>query len=758
MKTSFQKQLIGFACLLMAVFGLYSCKLFGPKEVTPQVQGIVVTVKDKFTKKPIPNATVKWSKSELSGSGSTDKDGIYRKDGMADGKYLVIGTANDYKLERAGKDMTVEVGAMTSETFELTPETLEVTPRNVTFSDGEKAQTVYFKNKNSESSITLSIEVPQKDDWVKVSNSTLTIPAGSQKDITVTVDSKGRGFGSYNSTVTLNFTINGRPDNDELNIYLSIANPSAPSISTDIPTFTQTSADVRCTVTNIGGSTVTDRGIYVSESSDPKASNSQKVSMGPGGIGSFVATAKGLKSGGRYFARGYALNSFGEGLGEVREFVTSVEPTPPTLAMNPVLDKDVSLTTAVVSAKITSDGGSAIKEQGFVLNTTGNPTVNDTKISTNADANGNLTQNLTNLTQNTTYHIRAYAINSLNKIGYSEPTISFKTKVPVVATEITTLAATDVRDNSAKVQGEVVTLGSSPIIQHGFCWSSTNILPEIEDKINTISKGTLVERGVFNQTLTGLTKGSVYYYRAFAVTQDGKVYYGNYKELVTTESGIDVYYPFNENTIDESGKGNNSTTKAKFVEDRHGNMKQALDLNSGHVTITNSKIGGYCGDYSVSFWIKTNSSNFNGTPKVLLSRYYSCLDGSDGDGFAISSDPDSKRLVFFIKLANNATFDSFPMMSEAEIAGFWRKITITKSGTNLKFYLNGRLYKGYNSSYSCAFSGGILTLGARLEALTRIGGLYNCNTNQTNFNGLIDEFRIYNYPMTDAQVEELFKR
>ena len=101
------------------------------------------------------------------------------------------------------------------------------------------------------------------------------------------------------------------------------------------------------------------------------------------------------------------------------------------------------------------------------------------------------------------------------------------------------------------------------------------------------------------------------------------------------------------------------------------------------------------------------------------------------------------------------------MMSESELVGGWRMITITKTGRNLRFYLNGQPYsKTYNSNFECiSYGWGVFgDEGAQKGAVTRIGSWYNCSNNQTNFNGLIDEFRIYNYPMPDSQVEELFKR
>ncbi len=118
-----------------------------------------------------------------------------------------------------------------------------------------------FKNTNATHDLSLSIEVPQNDQWINIKPNLLTIPPNSQKDVTVTAEPKGKAYGSYTSKVSLNLTSNGNPFTDNLLVNMVVNNPSAPSLTTNSATPAQTSAVITCTLTNTGNSTVTQKGI-----------------------------------------------------------------------------------------------------------------------------------------------------------------------------------------------------------------------------------------------------------------------------------------------------------------------------------------------------------------------------------------------------------------------------------------------------------------------------------------------------------------
>ncbi len=68
-------------------------------------------------------------------------------------------------------------------------------------------------------------------------------------------------------------------------------------------------------------------------------------------------------------------------------------------------------TTAVLGGNVTSDGNATVTERGVVYATTQNPTTANTKV-TIGTGTGSYSNTVSGLTANTTYYVRAYAINS----------------------------------------------------------------------------------------------------------------------------------------------------------------------------------------------------------------------------------------------------------------------------------------------------------------------------------------------------------
>ena len=85
----------------------------------------------------------------------------------------------------------------------------------------------------------------------------------------------------------------------------------------------------------------------------------------------------------------------------------------------------ITQTTAIGGGNITSDNGALpLPLAGVCWNTTGNPTINDSKTS-NGSGTGSFTSELDYLESNTTYYVRAYAANSAGT-AYGEQ-VSFTT-------------------------------------------------------------------------------------------------------------------------------------------------------------------------------------------------------------------------------------------------------------------------------------------------------------------------------------------
>jgi hypothetical protein len=97
--------------------------------------------------------------------------------------------------------------------------------------------------------------------------------------------------------------------------------PKVPVVSTLTPsTITQTSAIIGGNVTDDGGATVTDRGVYYSRSANPETTGT-KVQIG-NGTGIFNTTLSGLAPNTPYYIKAYATNSMGPSYGNQISFTT----------------------------------------------------------------------------------------------------------------------------------------------------------------------------------------------------------------------------------------------------------------------------------------------------------------------------------------------------------------------------------------------------------------------------------------------------
>ncbi|MDD2307693.1 MAG: FG-GAP-like repeat-containing protein [Prolixibacteraceae bacterium] len=117
---------------------------------------------------------------------------------------------------------------------------------------------------------------------------------------------------------------------------------------------------------------------------------------------------------------------------------------------------------------------------------------------------------------------------------------SCKKEIPKVAPTIETSVLTDITPNSATCGGVITSDGGSPITECGVCWS-TKENPTITDNKTIASIGI----GTFTSSITSLSSGATYYFRAYATNSIGTSY-GNQVTTTTKEESIQFEVsPFN---------------------------------------------------------------------------------------------------------------------------------------------------------------------------------------------------------------------
>lgn len=328
------------------------------------------------------------------------------------------------------------------------------------------------------------------------------------KSVTTWTDMKVAGGTKYDYTI---YAYAGANLSNSLNI--SITTPAlSPTVTTVsiATTITHNSVVLGGNVTGDGGATVTERGICYATTQNPTTTNN-KVAMGSG-KGEFSGTLPNLVSNTTYYAKAYAVNSFGIAYGTEISFTTM------QLALPTVTTIDfagLNYNSVTLGCYLITNGGAAVTEKGVCYATIQNPTIANSKISLGSSI-GTTTNIVNGLSEGTTYYARAYAINSVGT-SYGQQ-ISFTTPQLMLPT-ISTADATNVTGTTVILGGNVTNDGNTTVTERGVCYATTQAPATSGTKI-VIGTGT----GTFSNTVIGLADGTKYYARAYAINNKGTAY------------------------------------------------------------------------------------------------------------------------------------------------------------------------------------------------------------------------------------------
>ena len=286
-----------------------------------------------------------------------------------------------------------------------------------------------------------------------------------------------------------------------------------PTVTTgEVTNIGQNTAQGSGNVTDSGGAMVTERGICWSTSHNPTI-NGSHANSGTG-MGGFTVSMTGLTANTHYYVRAYAKNSAGVSYGNEVDFTTSQNTSAPTVTTSQVTN--ITQTTATGGGNVTSDGGATVTERGICWSTSHNPTTSGSHAS-NGTGTGSYTVNMTGLTPGTQYYVRAYAVNSEGTSYGSE--VSFTTQQAITVPSVTTIQVTNIQQTSATGGGNVTSDGGATVTERGICWSTSHN-PTTSGSHASNGTGT----GSYTVNMTGLTPGTQYYVRAYAINSEGTSY------------------------------------------------------------------------------------------------------------------------------------------------------------------------------------------------------------------------------------------
>jgi starch-binding outer membrane protein SusE/F len=258
------------------------------------------------------------------------------------------------------------------------------------------------------------------------------------------------------------------------------------------------------------GDGFTERGICYNTSATPTIDNSKVIYSEDTPTATYNVILSGLDYATKYYARAYASGEMGTVYGEEVTFTTL--PVVPTLTTAAIAD--ITGNSATGGGNVTVSGGADVTARGICFGMNQNPTVADSKTADGEGA-GEFVSLLAELKGNTTYYVRAYAINAAGT-GYG-PGVSFKTLVdlPVVSTT----AVTEITKISAVSGGDVTYDGGGEVTARGLVWSM-NSDPTTDDPKIEGGAG----MGTFVSNLADLEKFVTYHVRAYAINSAGTAY------------------------------------------------------------------------------------------------------------------------------------------------------------------------------------------------------------------------------------------
>lgn len=490
------------------------------------------------------------------------------------------------------------------------------------------------------------------------------------------------------------------------NAQALLTNPYATSIGT-------TSANLNCYM-NLGNTYQVSYQIATSSAGVASASNqgSQNTFAGSYNV---VKNLTGLLPNTTYYFRFRAL-AFGV-------YTNSAIASFTTLDNKPIvwygIPSNITSNTATVNYTINGNGSNTTSSVYYGLTTSSlTSAIAGFSAVGSADTPGSVS--LTGLTPNTEYYYNIQVTNSNGTSTSLFGTFTTTTILPIISnitTSVTTTTATvnySVNANGSNATSMVYTLDGGIISTTETGFSAT---------------GSVAASG--NVVFSGLTPNTTYTYRIEATNSNGTSY-SSY--LTLTTNAIVVNQLIAEYTFDNTYNNSNGNTPfasnagTSFTTDRHENTTGAININNtgSNATIAGLPYGN--SNRTISVWAKTNQQN------TQINYIFHYGNASDGNGLAFRP----AETLYFANGANNLN------LADSNTNATWVHYVCTYDGTTAKVYKNGMLFSYGAKTFNTVNNLDIFKLGTAETGAT------------SYFNGAIDDLKIYNYALSQTEVNNLF--
>ncbi len=225
-------------------------------------------------------------------------------------------------------------------------------------------------------------------------------------------------------------------------------------------------------------------------------------------------------------------------------------------------------------------------------------------------------------------------------------------------------------------------------------------------------------------------------------------------------AGLVAYYPFSGNANDASGNGNNGTPYegATLTDDRKGTANGAYSFggfsNRSYIQIPNSNSLQFADSFSISLWYSLNTFEGMDGYGRNVSQGYHMLFAKDSDrgGFYAGVSGNTSLDSVYYNVTNRPNFNTTNFNASASFKGansglnIWICMTYVVENSQVKIFRNGVLIKTEPNTNALNLS----------AANTKNLYLGRFSISWYPLNGKMDDVRVYNRALSDAEVTEIY--
>ena len=197
---------------------------------------------------------------------------------------------------------------------------------------------------------------------------------------------------------------------------------------------------------------------------------------------------------------------------------------------------------------------------------------------------------------------------------------------------------------------------------------------------------------------------------------------------------LKIWLPLN-NTLANNGTSNTTVTSTNLTSSTSGKFGTCYSFNGSTsvISLTNSKFPDILnGDFTVCFWI---SSNDTGDRSIYFGNW-----SLTGSFFNIEKTSSNKIRFYW-----NGAPDYNGNLTIAD--SNWHHVAVGKSGNNVRTWLDGVLVDNYTGTFTGSIPSNATTFQIGKDA----------RSDSTAYNGLMNDFRLYDHFLSDGEVKEISK-